>query len=580
VVREIVTRGLFYWLRAPRNYADIRADERILGILRLLLGFCYLGALVRPGSIDESGAFEALAIIYLTYGLLILLLLRYRPFLSPYTHIAIHVMDIIWAAQLATLIHWPTMAIVLFFFIIASSAFRWGFWEAHLTLASYFGFWALGCYLHHQDHLAQEFSQSTLTLVPDALLYIGLACTAGLIAEAKSVRSERQSISRMIENLRTESRVERAISAGCSEGRQLFGAMQVLVVAQDLDRNRATLYRSIRSQSEVQMRELGAAEQALYCFPDPGESMRLSIGHRPANLVHCHMLADGKVKPGTLRPDILSGFLSAHPFRLLLAGTLAFKNDWTVRVFIVDPMAHFGGFAGLRSLHYSMREVSPAIYDRYLVDHLKTRAKAVANGQVARELHDGVIQSLSSIHMQLEALRLQAGPIFAEGNDPLARMQQSVQQEISALRDFTQQLRALEIDSSRLLGYIAGMALKFESEHGITTLFVPEVDEVRAGTHVCSEVARIVQEALVNIRKHSRAREAKIHLCRQNDHYLLTIRDNGRGFSFSGRRSHEELQAGGHGPIVLMERVCAIGGSICIESTVGGGACLEITFPA
>jgi signal transduction histidine kinase len=243
-------------------------------------------------------------------------------------------------------------------------------------------------------------------------------------------------------------------------------------------------------------------------------------------------------------------------------------------------MAHFGGFAGLRSLHHAVREVNPAIYDRFLVGQLKTRAKAIASSQVARELHDGVIQSLSSIHMQLEALRLRAGAVFAEGEDPLVRMQQSVQTEISALRDFTQQLRALEIDSSQLLGYIAGMALKFVCEHGIATRFVPEVDEVRVGTRVCTEVARIVQEALVNIRKHSQAREAKIHLGRKNGHYLLTIRDDGRGFGFSGRRTHEELQAVGQGPIILMERVRAIGGQVCIESAEGAGTCLEITFPA
>jgi len=135
VVRGIVTRGLFYWLRPPRNNADIRGDEWLLGFVRLLLGLCYLGALVRPGSVDESTAFETLAIIYLTYGLLILLLLQSRQQLSPYTHIAIHAMDIVWATQLATSRHWPAIAFVLFFFVIVGSVFRWGFWEAHLTLA-------------------------------------------------------------------------------------------------------------------------------------------------------------------------------------------------------------------------------------------------------------------------------------------------------------------------------------------------------------------------------------------------------------------------------------------------------------
>jgi hypothetical protein len=326
VVRGIITRGLFYWLRAPRNNADIRTDEWLLGIVRPLLAVCYLGALVRPGSIDAPRSFEILAICCLTYGMLVPLLLLSRPHLSPYTHIAIHVVDIVWATQLATLNHWPAMAFVLFFFVIVSSIFRWGFWEAHLTLATYFAFWVLGCYLHHPEHLTELLSQSSLALIMEAIMYFGLTCMAGLLAEAKSVRSESQSISRMIEDLRTEPGLERAISGLCSEGRQLFGATQVMVVAQDLNRNRTMRYRSISSQSETEIRELSIAEQFHFLFPAPGKSMRLSVGRPPANPLRCHTLADGKVKPSILNPDMIAGFLSAHPFRLLLASSLLKMN--------------------------------------------------------------------------------------------------------------------------------------------------------------------------------------------------------------------------------------------------------------
>lgn len=314
MVSGIVTRGLFYWLRAPRNNADIRADEWLLGSVRLLLGLCYLGALIRPGSIDESRTYETLAIVYLTYGLLILLLLDFRQHLSPLIQIAIHVLDIVWATQLATFIHWPAMAFLLFFFVIVGSVFCWGFWEAHLTLAAYFTFWVLGCYLHHPEHLTELLSQSSLTLVPEALLYVGLSCTAGLLAEAKSVRSESQAISSMTNNLRHEPGLERAISGLCAEGRQLFGATQVLVVAQEQNTNRATLYRSIPSQPNIHIRELGPHEQLCYLFPEPGESMRLTVGRHPGNRIRCHTLAEKKVKPSILRPEILSSFFRRIPF--------------------------------------------------------------------------------------------------------------------------------------------------------------------------------------------------------------------------------------------------------------------------
>jgi signal transduction histidine kinase len=57
------------------------------------------------------------------------------------------------------------------------------------------------------------------------------------------------------------------------------------------------------------------------------------------------------------------------------------------------------------------------------------------------------------------------------------------------------------------------------------------------------------------------------------------VDDDGRGFDFSGRLSQEELDAARKGPVIIKERVRAIGGELSIESAPGRGARLEITFP-
>jgi signal transduction histidine kinase len=472
------------------------------------------------------------------------------------------------------------MSFVLFAYILGSSILRWGFWEAHLTASIYFFFWIFGSICHHPAHLLELLAQGPLELFLQALLYFGFTCTAGFIAEALATRSESNALALIRSEIRGQSGIEQAISNVCSQGRQLYAAMQILVVTQEQSTNRATLYRSIRSQSDVEMRPLEPCDQFRYLFPEPGESMRAVLSRPYSDELRCHKMMEQKVVSNGEAPQMLPQFLSAHPFRILLTSALAFEDDYIIRVFVVDPLAHFGGFAGLRALHYSMRQLHPFIYDRFLVGRLKNSTRAVVHGLVARELHDGVIQTLSSINMQLEVLRRKSGDLFFKDKDPLEQIQQTIQKEILSLRDFTQHLRALEMNSSQLLSYLAGMAVKFECEHGITTRFIPEVDEVRIAPRICSEVARIVQEGLVNIRKHSQAQEANVHLIRLNGHYLLKIKDNGRGFGFSGKRSHEELQAKGIGPIILMERVRAIGGTLSIESAEGSGACLEITFPA
>jgi signal transduction histidine kinase len=96
---------------------------------------------------------------------------------------------------------------------------------------------------------------------------------------------------------------------------------------------------------------------------------------------------------------------------------------------------------------------------------------------------------------------------------------------------------------------------------------------------ICREVARIVQEALVNIRKHSGATQVLVRFGAHSGLWRLVIEDNGRGFDFLGRLSLSDLNASHTGPVTIKERVRTIGGDLSIESLPGRGANLEITFP-
>jgi signal transduction histidine kinase len=70
-----------------------------------------------------------------------------------------------------------------------------------------------------------------------------------------------------------------------------------------------------------------------------------------------------------------------------------------------------------------------------------------------------------------------------------------------------------------------------------------------------------------------------VRLARQRGAWILTIEDDGRGFEFSGRFSHAELEEFRRGPLVIRQRVRAIEGELTIISKPGQGACLEIKVP-
>jgi signal transduction histidine kinase len=92
-------------------------------------------------------------------------------------------------------------------------------------------------------------------------------------------------------------------------------------------------------------------------------------------------------------------------------------------------------------------------------------------------------------------------------------------------------------------------------------------------------VVQILLEALVNVRRHSGARNVFVRLATVNRDCRLSIDDDGCGFPFAGRLSQADLDASRRGPLVIKERVRLIGGELTIESDPGQGARLEIAVP-
>ncbi|PYV01270.1 MAG: hypothetical protein DMG26_13950, partial [Acidobacteria bacterium] len=237
----------------------------------------------------------------------------------------------------------------------------------------------------------------------------------------------------------------------------------------------------------------------------------------------------------------------------------------------------------LRFLHELVEEVGPAVYNVYRLRHLRSRAVSIERARIARELHDGVIQTLIGTEMELAVLRRQAA---TNDSDPariaeaLGRMHGRLRQEILNVRDLIQRIKPIDLDGKQFLDTLGSIVDRFRRETGISARFISDSKEIVLPQHVAREVARIVQEALVNVRKHSHARSVLVRFAGQQGAWKLVIEDDGRGFEFSGRLSQAELDAARRGPLVLKERVRSIGGELAIESVPGHGARLEIAVPS
>ena len=197
--------------------------------------------------------------------------------------------------------------------------------------------------------------------------------------------------------------------------------------------------------------------------------------------------------------------------------------------------------------------------------------------QVAHELHDGVIQALVGINLQLAALQRSPADVERLQRGLLAT-QDVIRDCIADLRELIVRIRPVSVDAAQLPSVIAALADTFEHDTGIQTRCL-YTGTTRASSEVCGQILRIAQEALMNVRRHSRATHVVMSLICDAAHIRLIVDDDGCGFPFAGRWTTEDLDRSRRGPAVMKERVRLLAGSLTIDSNPGHGARVNVVVP-
>jgi signal transduction histidine kinase len=202
-----------------------------------------------------------------------------------------------------------------------------------------------------------------------------------------------------------------------------------------------------------------------------------------------------------------------------------------------------------------------------------------AHSRVSVELHDGIVQSLFSVECYIERIRSKTDDLSPEVSEDLANLQDLVHKTSVKLRDIVWQERPLDLGSKSFVEYVNTLVAEFEQDTGIAVRFTWDCGKISPPPSGASELVRIIQEALLNIRKHSGARNVAINCGVTRSSLRFWIDDDGQGFDFSGRLGMVELESTAQGPFVIRERVSALGGELAVESNPGRGARLEIALP-
>jgi len=192
--------------------------------------------------------------------------------------------------------------------------------------------------------------------------------------------------------------------------------------------------------------------------------------------------------------------------------------------------------------------------------------------RIARELHDQLGQSLTAIKMEI-AWALERLP---QGEpDVLQKMRSAVgmvDATVNVVRRIATELRPAVLDLG-LTAAIEWQAEEFEERTGMECQLSLPAHDVVLDQDKLIAVFRILQEALTNVARHSKATQAKVILREQPRDLVLEVHDNGKGIAAGDARSSSL------GLLGMRERAVFVGGELTLTSTPGQGTVVTARIP-
>jgi signal transduction histidine kinase len=209
---------------------------------------------------------------------------------------------------------------------------------------------------------------------------------------------------------------------------------------------------------------------------------------------------------------------------------------------------------------------------RSLLAHLVT-AEEEERARIAEGIHDDSIQAITAAGMRLQILRRKISD--PEQLQLLDEFERTIQQSIARLRHLLFELRPPALDHAGLSAALA--TYLEEAEDGAETRY--RLDDhltTQPSAETRTILYRIVQEALVNARKHAEALNVTVTLSERDAGYHVLVADDGIGFAADG----VDASPGHLGVRAMRERALLAGGWLRIDAAPGAGTSVEVWVPA
>jgi signal transduction histidine kinase len=234
---------------------------------------------------------------------------------------------------------------------------------------------------------------------------------------------------------------------------------------------------------------------------------------------------------------------------------------------VSDRNQHF------KNLNRAARSLIPEPRSQRFVETHSHAAVLEERNRLAREIHDTLVQEFAGILLHLEAVN--GLDERANLSECLARVRDLAKCGLEDARRMLLGLRPKSLDGAALPNALSQLSERFSRDSGIQCSFNVSGRPHKLTDEIENELYRVAQEALCNVRKHSRAGCVSILLSYSTAAVMLAIKDNGKGFAIKQPRAG----ANGFGLPTMCDRASRLGGRMDINSVQGTGTELRMSVP-
>jgi signal transduction histidine kinase len=530
-----------------------------------LVFFALAGVLLTPADQQETFSNESLQLLgfYCVYSVLLWVATGRGALVTRRATALAHGVDLVIAVILTMLTRGSGSPFFLFFtFTLLSATVRWQGWGAWST-----GLVVIAAYL---GVVAYEIAgQSGAIDVNRFIVRVGLLAVMTMVLGQLGAYQQRlnQELHQLAASPRTAAvGLDEVLRESLGYAARVLNAPAALLIWQDDDDaqlnlaalNDTALERQVLSSPLSELVAVPADVRRFLHIRGGSGSRTLALSERPREL-----------STPVLRGDLVERFAvetvigAALPERSHQGWLLVLNRS--TRVISTDDVLLADIVAA---------DISASVEHWSLSRRARDAAVAEARLLVSRDLHDGVLQSLTGCRLNIAAAAVSAERTSAETAAHLRALERSLAHDQQELREVIQDLRG---GSQRPPAPLKDLCARVERQWGVTVTLTQNADSV-VPLELNGPTLLMVHEALANAVRHGKAKSAGVGVNRVEQRLVIRIDDDGHGFPFTGTLLGHELAARQTGPRSLRERAETLGGTLAVTSH-DTGSTVEISIP-